>query len=177
MALSTRRQFVQQTALAGASLCVRPIQAFAGLQDILTAGERNEPPVDPAAIRALASKITGHVITPEAPDYETARLVFNRAFDQRPALIVRCAGASDIAWVLDFAQSHNLPLAVRGGGHSRAGLSTCDGGVVIDLSAMNRVEWTLVSAWREHSQVPSCAIWTGRRSDSVWLPLWVVVLQ
>ena len=88
----------------------------------------------------FASQIHGSVITPEAPEYESARLVFNRAFDRRPALIVRCAGASDIARSLEFAQSHNLPLAVRGGGHSRAGFGVCDGGVVIDLSGMNQVK-------------------------------------
>jgi hypothetical protein len=55
-------------------------------------------------------------------------------------MIVRCAGASDIRRALEFAQSHNLPLAVRGGGHSRAGFGVCDGGVVIDLSRMNQVK-------------------------------------
>jgi len=67
-------------------------------------------------------------------------LVFNRAFDQQPALIARCASASDVTRVLDFAQSHNLPLAVRGGGHSRAGFGVCDGGVVLDLSSMRGVD-------------------------------------
>src|SRR6202041_2886113 len=51
-----------------------------------------------------------------------------------------CYGAPDIARVLDFAQSQNLPLAVRAGGHNRAGFSVCDGGVVVDVSGMNRVE-------------------------------------
>jgi FAD/FMN-containing dehydrogenase len=104
------------------------------------AREPNAAPHDAAAIRNLVSQISGQVITPETSDYESARLVFNRAFDRRPALIVRCAGAPDIARVLDFAQNQNLPLAVRGGGHNRAGFSVCDGGVVIDLSGMNRVE-------------------------------------
>jgi len=80
------------------------------------------------------------LITPEAPEYESSRLVFNRTFDLRPALIVRCASPSDVARTLDFGQKHDLPLAVRGGGHSRLGYGTCDGGVVIDLSAMKRVE-------------------------------------
>ena len=55
-------------------------------------------------------------------------------------MIVRCAGAPDVARALEFAQNQNLPLAVCGGGHNRAGFSVCDGGVVIDLSGMNRVE-------------------------------------
>jgi FAD/FMN-containing dehydrogenase len=100
----------------------------------------NAAPVDAAAIRKLASQITGQVITPEAPDYEPSRLVGNRAYDRHPALIVRCAGASDVTRALDFGQSQSLPLAVRGGGHSAAGFGACDGGLVIDLSEMKRVE-------------------------------------
>src|SRR5580692_10162757 len=140
MALTTRRQFVQQTAFAAAALCEYPIKTLAGTRRMFEAPEQNAAPLDAAAIRKLVSQISGHVITPETPDYESARLVFNRAFDRRPALIVRCAGASDVARALDFAQNQNLPLAVRGGGHNRAGFSVCDGGVVIDLSGMNRVE-------------------------------------
>jgi FAD/FMN-containing dehydrogenase len=113
---------------------------LADLRHVSQAGEQNEVPLDTAAIRKLAAAITGNVITPDAPAYESSRLIFNRAFDKRPALIVRCAGAADIAHALQFAQRQALPVAVRGGGHNRAGLSICDGGVVIDLSAMNRVE-------------------------------------
>jgi FAD/FMN-containing dehydrogenase len=102
--------------------------------------EQNAAPVDAATMRKFASAITGSVITPAAPEYESARQVFNRAFDRRPALIVRCAGPSDIGRALEFARSHNLPLAVRGGGHSRAGFGVCDGGVVIDLSRMTQVK-------------------------------------
>ncbi|HUD68099.1 MAG TPA: FAD-binding oxidoreductase [Candidatus Sulfotelmatobacter sp.] len=96
--------------------------------------------IDAASIRRLASKITGHVITPDMSDYDSSRLVFNRAFDRHPALIVGCASAEDVVRALDFAQSHNLSLAVRSGGHSRLGYGMCDGGAVIDLSAMKRVE-------------------------------------
>jgi hypothetical protein len=101
---------------------------------------RESSSLDSAAIQKLVSQIHGNVITPATPDYESARQVFNRAFDRRPALIVRCAGAPDVARALEFAQKQDLPLAVRGGGHNRAGFSVCDGGVVIDLSEMNRVE-------------------------------------
>lgn len=144
MRLTTRRRFVRNTVFAAAAVCESPMAALAGARRIFDPHalnpERDVTPVDAAAIRKLASGITGHVITPDAPGYESARLVFNRAFDRRPALIVRCAGASDVARALDFAQSQNLPLAVRGGGHSRVGFSVCDGGLVIDLSGMNRVE-------------------------------------
>jgi hypothetical protein len=140
MAIATRRQFVQQTSVAAAALCGTPIKALAGSRRMFEAGEPNAARVDATAIRKLVSQIRGHVITPETPDYESARLVFNRAFDRRPAVIVRCAGAPDVARALEFAENQNLPLAVRGGGHNRAGFSVCDGGVVIDLSGMNRVE-------------------------------------
>jgi hypothetical protein len=131
-----RRQFIRQTALASAVLYACP-----KILEVQAKGvEQSVTPLDLVAIRKLASEITGHVITPDGRDYEEARLIFNRAFDQRPAVIVRCAGPSDVARVLDFAQTKNLPLAVHGGGHSRLGYGMCDGGVVIDLSGMKRVE-------------------------------------
>lgn len=140
MGLTTRRRFLQQSALAGAGLYAHPIKQIAAAQRILTATRQSAAPLDAAAIRNLVSHISGRVITPGTPDYESARLVFNRAFDRRPALIVRCAGAPDVARALEFAQSQNLLLAIRGGGHNRAGFGVCDGGMVIDLSGMNRVQ-------------------------------------
>ncbi len=138
MALSTRRQFVQQSALAASALYRGRFSAF--FKDSAGGPSQNPASVDVASLRKLVSEISGHLITPEASDYESARLVFNRAFDRRPAAIVRCAGPSDVARALNFAQTNKLPLAVRGGGHSRLGYGMCDGGVVIDLSAMKRVE-------------------------------------
>jgi hypothetical protein len=116
------------------------MKLLAGARRIIGEREQNTAPVDAAAIRKLASQIAGQVITPEAPDYEQSRLVGNRAYDRHPALIVRCADASDVTRALDFGQSQSLPLAVRGGGHSAAGFGVCDGGLVIDLSGMKRVE-------------------------------------
>jgi len=138
MVLTTRRQFVKQAALAAALLYRRPARSH--FNDIIEGSRQNPAPVDAASIRKLVSGINGHVITPQTAEYESARLVFNRAFDRRPAVIVRCAGPSDVARALDFAQTKNLPLAVRGGGHSRIGYGMCDDGVVIDLSQMKRVE-------------------------------------
>jgi hypothetical protein len=139
MALTTRRQFVEQAALATAAACGHPIEALAKSPRIFEARDQNAAPVDAGVIRKLASQISGRVITPDASEYESARLVFNQAFDRRPALIVRCAGALDVARALEFAQNQKLPLAVRGGGHSRLGYGMCDGGVVIDLSGIKRV--------------------------------------
>lgn len=133
MSVSTRRRFVRQTILAAAGLCASGGPVFAR-------GARKSALLDGSAGRRLASAIKGRVITREASDYESARLIFNRAFDLHPAMIVRCANTSDVARTLEFAQTANLPVAVRGGGHSRAGFSVCDDGVVIDLSPMKRVD-------------------------------------
>jgi hypothetical protein len=138
MALSTRRQFVHQTAFAAAALYGRPIKVLAEARRIFEAREQNAALLGAAAIRKLVSQISGHVITPETPDYESARLVFNR-IRSASGVIVRFA-VRQTSRGLEFAQNQNLPLAVRGGGHSRAGFSVCDGGVVIDLSGMNRVQ-------------------------------------
>ena len=140
MALTNRRQFIQRGAFAAAALCADRIKAIADLWQPSEASEQDLNSLDPAAIQRLGSQISGLIITPESTEYESARMVFNRAFDRRPALIVRCAEASDVARTLDFVQKQNLPLAVRGGGHNRAGFGVCDGGAVIDLSRMNRVD-------------------------------------
>ena len=91
MALITRRDFVKQTAFA-ATLYGCPTDSLAETRRIFGTRGQNAAMVDSAAIRKLASQITGHVITTDAPDYRGARLIFNRAFDLHPALIVHCCG-------------------------------------------------------------------------------------
>ena len=91
------------------------------------------------ARRELGSTFAGHLIGPEDSEYESARAVYNAMIDRRPALIARCAGAQDVARTIAFARAHDLPLAVRGGGHNGAGLGICDDGVVIDLSLLREV--------------------------------------
>jgi hypothetical protein len=88
---------------------------------------------------ALAELIAGEVIAPDHPEYETARRVWNAMIDKRPAVIARCADAEDVATAIRFAAEHELPLAVRGGGHNVAGTAVVDDGLVIDLSAMRDV--------------------------------------
>ena len=80
------------------------------------------------------------MIGSDDPGYDDARRVFFTGFDLRPAAIVRAADASDVARVVTFARETGAELAVRSGGHSRAGHGTSGGGIVLDLSAMNAVE-------------------------------------
>jgi FAD/FMN-containing dehydrogenase len=89
-----------------------------------------------ASISQFRDALHGELLTPSHPDYDAARRVWNAMIDKRPALIARCAGEADVVRSVDFARANNLAVAVRGGGHSVAGYSTCDGGLLIDLSAM-----------------------------------------
>ncbi|HYP55429.1 MAG TPA: FAD-binding oxidoreductase [Solirubrobacterales bacterium] len=91
------------------------------------------------SVTALAERLTGEVITRDHPDYDTARRVWNGMIDKRPAVIARCVDAGDVATAVRFAAEHELPLAVRGGGHNVAGTGVCDDGLVIDLSPMRDV--------------------------------------
>jgi FAD/FMN-containing dehydrogenase len=83
---------------------------------------------------------SGRLVTEGDADYEESRRVWNAMIDKRPSLIAHCTSAEDVIAALAFARSQELPVAVRGGGHNIAGLSTCDDGVVIDLSAMKGIE-------------------------------------
>ena len=92
-----------------------------------------------ATVGELQAAVRGSVIRPGDSDYDEARAVWNAAHDKRPALIIRCTGTADVIKGVEFARSQGLPLAVRGGAHSIAGFSTCDDGVVLDLSPMKAV--------------------------------------
>jgi FAD/FMN-containing dehydrogenase len=81
----------------------------------------------------------GDVSTPEDPGYDSARALWNGSIDLRPALIARCSSTADVEAAVNLTRSAGVPLAVRGGGHSVAGLSSCDGGVVVDLTALRGV--------------------------------------
>ena len=88
----------------------------------------------------LSAALVGEVIGPADPEYDTARICFNALVDRRPAVIARCLGPADVATAFDFARTHGLEVAVRGGGHNPAGHCILDGGLVIDLSLLRTVE-------------------------------------
>jgi len=92
--------------------------------------------VQDEAVSSLAEELRGPLLFPGTKAYEAARQVFNGMIDRRPALIAQCLGASDVKAVIDYARTHDLPVAVRGGGHNVAGHGTCDEGVLIDFSRM-----------------------------------------
>jgi FAD/FMN-containing dehydrogenase len=93
-----------------------------------------------ATLAEFQSALRGELIRPGDAEYSTARRVWNGLIDRHPALVARCASADDVAEAVRFARSHQLALAVRGGGHNVAGFGTCDDALVIDLSPMRRVE-------------------------------------
>jgi FAD/FMN-containing dehydrogenase len=87
----------------------------------------------------LRRSLAGSVVEPADPGYDAARRCFNALIDHRPAVIVRCTSVEDIEVAFDFARTHGLEVAVRGGGHNPAGHCVCEGGLVIDLSTMRDV--------------------------------------
>ena len=83
--------------------------------------------------------LRGQLLSPGDEGYDGARKLWNGMFDRRPAFIARCAGAADVIRAVSFARDNRFAVAVRGGGHSFPGHSVCDGGLVIDLSAMKAI--------------------------------------
>jgi FAD/FMN-containing dehydrogenase len=90
-------------------------------------------------LEAFRTAFRGQTLTPSDPEYDKARAIWNGVIDRRPALIACCTTADQVAGAIRFAREHGLQLAIRGGGHSYAGNSVCDGGLMIHLGAMNGV--------------------------------------
>lgn len=90
-------------------------------------------------LASLRSALTGTVLTDGDPGYDEARSVWNGEIDHRPAVVVRVAGPADVATALAFARARGLDVSVRGGGHNPGGAAVCEGGVAINLSALDTV--------------------------------------
>jgi FAD/FMN-containing dehydrogenase len=95
--------------------------------------------LDAAALDELREGFRGEIIEPGSADYDASRAVFNGMFDRRPATILRPAGTADVIRAIGLAKLSGAPLAIRGGGHSVAGFSMCDGGIVIDTRGMKGI--------------------------------------
>jgi FAD/FMN-containing dehydrogenase len=116
------------------------------------------PILGEATLQELREAVRGEVLAPADDGYAEASRIWNGAHDGRhPALVVRCTGTADVIAAIGFARSNGLPVAVRGGGHSIAGFSTVDDGLVIDLSPMRGVS---VDASARRATVGGGALWS-----------------
>ncbi|HET8727099.1 MAG TPA: FAD-binding oxidoreductase [Alphaproteobacteria bacterium] len=102
-------------------------------------------------LESLRAQLRGDMVTPDSPDYDEARRIWNAMIDRRPGLIIRCAGPADVVRSVRFARDHRLLTAVRGAGHNIAGSAVCDGGLMIDLTPMKsvRIDPRNRTAWVE----------------------------
>ena len=99
-------------------------------------GAGDQITLEKAAIQELKDSLSGALLVPGDSNYDSARLVWNGMIDKRPALIALCANTNDVANAVTFAGERNLLLSVKGGGHSFPGKSTCNNGLMIDLSLL-----------------------------------------
>lgn len=90
-------------------------------------------------LKAFRESLRGVSFCPGDDGYDAARTIPNAMINRRPAVIALCAGAADVVDCVRFAGEHSLIISVRGGGHSVAGKSVCDGGMMVDLSAMKGI--------------------------------------
>jgi FAD/FMN-containing dehydrogenase len=92
-----------------------------------------------SAMQKFRESLRGQSLCPGEPGYDAARAIPNAMIDRRPAIIARCIGAADVIVCVRFAREHDVLVSVRGGGHSVAGKSVCDGGLMIDMSGMKGI--------------------------------------
>jgi FAD/FMN-containing dehydrogenase len=139
-----RRDFLQSSLLAAAASAagIRTSYSAVGAQTADVAavtGDGHEVVLRAADLRDLAAKMRGELLLAGDAGYDSARQVLNPSFDKHPALIAQPTGAADVQAVVAFARERNLLVAVKCGGHSHSGQSTCDRGLQIDLSKFRSV--------------------------------------
>jgi FAD/FMN-containing dehydrogenase len=108
------------------------------------------------ALEALRGELRGDALVAGDAHYDGTRAVWNAMIDRRPAVIARCTTTADVTAAVAFARAQRLPASIRGGGHNVAGHAVCEGGVMIDLSAMRRVR---VDPGTRRARVEGGALW------------------
>ena len=137
-----RRHFLCSSVAAGVGAALPASQIYAAMQALSTpvsdivgvSGGGDEVVMSQAAVQELSDSLRGSLLLPGNAGYDKARKLLNPSFDKHPALVVQPTGAADVANAVDFARENNLLVAVKCGGHSHSGKSSCDGGMQIDLS-------------------------------------------
>ncbi|MFQ5983653.1 MAG: FAD-binding oxidoreductase, partial [Woeseiaceae bacterium] len=117
---------------------LQALTTVAGDIDAIT-GTGGETVLKQSAVQDLSDSLHGNLLLPGNEAYEIARRVLNRGIDRHPALVVQPSGVADVRHAVNFARDNDLLLAVKCGGHSFSGKSTCDGGMQIDLSTFRNV--------------------------------------
>ena len=92
---------------------------------------------------ALKNRFNGQVILPGESGYNESRAIWNAMFNKKPAAIIKCHEAEDVAEAVKFGKENNLLIAIKGGGHNSAGTAVCDNGLMIDFSVMKWATWTV----------------------------------
>ena len=138
-----RRHFCQGSVAAAVAASLSSGQAFGSVLQALTqvtsninaiTGTGDEVVLEKAAVRELGDSLRGNLLLTGSEAYDKARRVLNKSIDRYPALIVQPSGVADVQSAVNFARERELLLAVKCGGHSFSGKSTCDGGMQIDLA-------------------------------------------
>jgi len=109
-----------------------------------------------ATIAEFKAHFGGDVLLQDSTDYDEVRQIWNAMIDRRPALIPRARSPEDVVKAVKFARKHELVVSVRGGGHNIAGNAVCDGGLMIDLSLMRRVQ--VDPSARQAEVEPGCTL-------------------
>ncbi len=143
-----RHRVARREALKGAlrsAVAITAGSAFTGrayaAETKATGYKGNKVTLSDAAVMDLQKSLRGAVLLPTSPDYEETRKLWNGEFNNlNPAMIAKVATAEDVQNAVRFARAHDLLVAVRCGGHSYMGQSSCDGGLVIDMRAIGDVQ-------------------------------------
>ena len=143
-----RRRFVQSGLAAAVVASLPAKQSLAALLNLTTevsadvpamTGDGAEVVLRQSAVQDLSNSLRGQLLLRGDEGYDKHRRVLYPEYDKYPGLIVRCAGSADVRNAINFARADNLLVAVKCGGHGAAGMGTCDGGMMIDLSLLRNV--------------------------------------